>query len=105
MEVIGHQAEGEQPHLVAYDRLGENPLEGLIIAVGVKDRQPCVRPVESVIDQPSLRGPWLSSHEPESSDSAPSRQERFPTPFRRDSVFAGASGYFGTGCSHVVAIY
>jgi len=45
---IGHQAVGFQPRLEAFDPFGEDPLEGLVVAVRFKDRQPGVGPLQDV---------------------------------------------------------
>ena len=37
VEVAGHQAVDEQPHVVTSDRLGQDPLECLVIVVGLED--------------------------------------------------------------------
>ena len=65
MEVIPHHAEGEQPHLVARDRLGQDPLEGFEIAILGEDGQPCVGAIQTVVNESAFGGAQRSSHHAE----------------------------------------
>ena len=49
--MAGHQAVGEQPHVVTGDRLGQDPLERLVIVVGLEDGQAGGASVEGMVDQ------------------------------------------------------
>jgi len=51
MEMVGHRAVGEQPHVVPRHSLGRNPLERREIAVVVEDRQTRVGPVQHMINE------------------------------------------------------
>ena len=55
MPVVGHQATTQQPSSRPIDPLFQNPLECGEIFVFFKDRQALVRPIQDVIDPPTIR--------------------------------------------------
>src|SRR5205814_4742552 len=59
VEVVGHEARGQQPHVRARDGLGEDALECGIIPFGPEESQAGVGPVEGVVDEAALpRSSW-----------------------------------------------
>jgi len=52
MPVVRHQTVSRQSGLKPFDSLGRNPLEGLVIAGLLKDRQPRIGPIKHVIRKP-----------------------------------------------------
>ena len=83
MEVVGHDAVGQDPHGVARGRLGEDAEEGVVIAVVVEDRGAGDGAVHGMVDQAALGGAGWSAHGIELSEDLTSRQERLLTPFLR----------------------
>jgi hypothetical protein len=55
MEVVGHHAIGQQPHVITRDGLGEDSLECGVIPVGLKESQAGVAAVEDVINEAPFR--------------------------------------------------
>jgi hypothetical protein len=62
VEVIGHQAVSQQPHIEPGHGFGQDLFERGEIAVAVEDSQSGVGSVQSVIDKSALRGTSRSSH-------------------------------------------
>ena len=55
MEVVGHHAIGQPPHVITRDGLGDDSLECGVILVGFKESQAGIAAVESVVDEANLR--------------------------------------------------
>ena len=55
MEVVEHQAVGQQSHLVAGDRLAQDPLECRIVVVIVEDGEARIGAIEGMIDESAFR--------------------------------------------------
>jgi hypothetical protein len=62
VEVIGHQAVSQQPHIEPGHGFGQDPFERGEIAVVVEDSESGVGSVQSVIDKSALSGTSRSSH-------------------------------------------
>jgi hypothetical protein len=62
MEVIGHQAVGQQSHIEARNRLNQHLLVCRIVVIAVEDRQARVRSVQNMIDQAAFYGSLWSWH-------------------------------------------
>jgi hypothetical protein len=62
VEIIGHQAVGQQPHAVPGHCFSQYPFECSEIALVLKDGEPGVGPVERVINKSALGSAQRSSH-------------------------------------------
>jgi hypothetical protein len=64
--VVGHEAITDQPHAGnMLERLPENALKGLVVAVFVEDRRPPIAPVEDMVRITARRTPQGPSHDAE----------------------------------------
>src|ERR1700677_2772948 len=81
--VIRHQAIGQQTHSRhVLERLGQNTLEGLVIAYLLKKRHPPIGPVEDMVNVAAQRNsPWSSHGESLASGHTAVKTKRFLTPF------------------------
>jgi len=68
VEVIGHQAVSQQPHIEPGHGFGQDPFERGEIAVVVQDSESGVGSVQSVIDKSALSGTSRSSHRVEDNE-------------------------------------
>ena len=48
--MVGHDAAGQQPGGLVGQRLGEDPLKSVVIAVVLEERQAAIGPVEHMVD-------------------------------------------------------
>jgi hypothetical protein len=62
VEVVGHQAVSQQPHVTAHHRLREDALECRIFLVGLEDSQPGIGPIQGVVDEATFRRSSWSWH-------------------------------------------
>ena len=70
VEVVRHQAVGQQSHVVPCDGFGENTLKGDVVLVAVEDGQPGIGSVEGVVHEAALRCSSWSRHRPRVRDQA-----------------------------------
>ncbi len=56
MEVVGHEAVGQQSHVEAGDGLLQDPLERGIVVIIVEDSRSRISPVQGMVDQAAFRG-------------------------------------------------
>jgi hypothetical protein len=60
--VVGHEAVRQEADRVALAGLGEDPLEGFVVAVVLEERQAAVGPVEGVVDVVGVAGTEGAAH-------------------------------------------
>ena len=56
MEVVGHEAVGQQSYVEAGDGALQDPLERGIVVIIVEESQSRISPVKGMVDQATLRG-------------------------------------------------
>ena len=80
VEVVGHQAVGQQSHVEAGDGLLQDPLERGIVVIIVEDSQSGISPVQGMVDQAAFRRHVVVLAYPD--DNGGSRMSRTaPDPF------------------------
>jgi hypothetical protein len=62
MEVVGHEAVGQQSHVEAGDGLLQDPLERGIVVIIVEESRSRISPVEGMVDQAAFGGTSRSWH-------------------------------------------
>jgi len=74
MPVIGHQAVSQQSHWITLQPLDQHLLEGVVVALRVKQSQASVPPIEDMVDHPSFNGSSGSWHPDSFTDAPPTCQ-------------------------------
>jgi hypothetical protein len=62
MELVGHEAVGQQSHVEASDGLLQDPRERGIVDINVEDSQSRISPVQGMVYQAAFRGTSWSWH-------------------------------------------
>jgi hypothetical protein len=81
VEMIGHQAVGQQPHAIPGHCFSQDPFECSEIALVLKNGEPGVGPAERVINKSALGSAQLSSHGFSLADRGSGCQQRYLTRF------------------------
>jgi hypothetical protein len=62
MELVGHEAVGQQSHVEVGNSLLQDPRERGIVVIIVEDSQSRISPVQGMVDQATFRGTSWSWH-------------------------------------------
>lgn len=74
MPVIWHKAVGQQPRVDAFDGLGQDFLEGIVICLAFEQVHPRIPAVKNMINVPAIGGSVRPSHRFQDTEPRPSRQ-------------------------------